>query len=745
MAIRVTALTDRRILYANAAFLKLVRQTEAESMSLDVRACYCDPDIFDELMQRVQLGEIVSNLLLQLRLPGRENDPPIWVLGSYMLIDYEGEQAKLAWIFDVSELHQARLSAEAAARIKASFLANMSHEIRTPMNAVLGFAHLLSTSDLPPDAHALVCKIRSAGRTLMGLLNDTLDLSKIESGKLKLEHVPFRLSEVQENLANIMSANATSKAIDVVIAPLPVGIDAVIGDPLRLEQILINLTANAIKFTEHGHVHVLVEKAGETSSQATLRFSVRDTGVGIPLDQQQDIFSAFSQADISITRRFGGSGLGLAICAQLVMAMSGKIGVTSAPGEGSEFWFIVTLEKATPGAIPAPAPYDPTLQSHDDDIAAVPSGDTVLGDLPGRRSAIGAGRQQSPRNRLAGVRALVVDDSDVNREVAQAVLRREGATVFLAENGQVALDWLLAHVGAIDVVLMEVQMPVLDGLAATRALRHIPSIASLPVIAMTAGAFVEQQNATLAAGMNDFISKPIDIDAAIATIQRATDWPRSFSDVAVPLLRSSSVASDLHAQSEIDIRNPPPGISLSHAAQIWHDAETYRRFLRKFAVDYASCITAVTDVSDSDAVQVLHKMRGAAGSLGLNDIAAAARDLEQAIETNTDRAGCGTRLRVALDTGLASIALYAIPAPASDGPAITNLDAIQAAPVLRRALAAFDTDNPDEVSKLIAELASHVPAAQLTELRNCIENFDFRAGENAIRVLAADNNIMLGI
>ncbi len=843
MGIRVISPADNRVLYTNEAFRKIVGQTDSSLKFLDRRSWYCEPEVFDDIQRHIQRGEIVLNRLAKLRPPGLENDAPIWVLGSYMTIDYEGHEAELAWMFDVSEMHEAKLIAEAATQAKASFLANMSHEIRTPMNAVLGFAYLLSTSDLPAEAHVLIGKIRAAGRTLMGLLNDTLDLSKIESGRFELEHVPFRLSDVHDNLANIMSANAASKSIEVIISPSPVGIDNLIGDSLRLEQVLINLTGNAIKFTDSGYVQVLVDVIEDIDNRVTLRFSVRDSGIGIPPERQQDIFSVFSQADTSITRRFGGTGLGLAICAQVVKAMGGEIGVTSTLGQGSEFWFTAKMDRAEASATPAPAPLDLTILIADDnDIArealrltvqkigwqaiVVDSGraaieraaamplpehnvilldwkmpeidglaaarairaaapgdagpivimvtghsrhallaepsidivdavmekpvtssrlyDTVVAVLHQRRGGAGVGPQrQLARRRLAGMRALVVDDSDVNREVARGVLRQEGATVSVAENGQMALDWLLTHVNAVDIVLMDVQMPVLDGLAATRALRKIPLLAGLPIVAMTAGAFVEQQDAAFAAGMDDYISKPIDIEAAIAIIRRVTHWPETPSDAAGSVDQADTAAADAPAGLGIDSRNPPPGLSLSHAADIWRDAETYRRFLRKFAVDYVSGVTAVTAMSDSEALQLLHKMRGGAGNLGLRDIAAAARDLEQAIEANDDRADYIQRLRAALETGLASIALYAGHAEASDKPASAELDAIRATPLLRRALAAFDTDNPDEVMGLIVEMEACVPAAALKLLRLCIDNFDFRGGEEAIRTLAADNNIDL--
>ena len=298
---------------------------------------------------------------------------------------------------------QARtVEAEAASRAKADFLANMSHEIRTPMNGILGLAYLLDQRPLDADAADLVRKIRNAGRSLQAIINDILDFSKIEAGRLEIERVPFNLSDVLDNLASIMAASAGDKDVELTIAPPPPAIGQLVGDALRLEQVLINLTGNAIKFTEHGTVGIGLTLLEHDGQRAVLRFAVTDTGIGIAEDKLQHIFSAFSEADTSTTRRFGGSGLGLTICRYLVEHMGGEIGVTSAPGRGSEFWFTIPFECVAAGQV-EPA-------------------------------------------ELSNLDVLVVDDSDISRDNIALMARSLGWRASQAVSGQLALDLSLIHI-----------------------------------------------------------------------------------------------------------------------------------------------------------------------------------------------------------------------------------------------------------------------------------------------------------
>jgi PAS domain S-box-containing protein len=393
-----------------------------------------------------------------------------------------------------AELIAAREAAEAAALAKSQFLANMSHEIRTPLNAIVGLGHLLLRSELPTRQRTYVNQIQSSARILLGTVEHVLDFSKIEAGKLELEAVPFQLDDVIEDVVGMLSAQAQSKGVALVTA-LPAEVPrALLGDPLRLGQVLTNLAGNALKFTRTGQVTLAVERVelGQLDGAgALLKFSVRDTGIGIAPEQLARIFEPFTQGDGSTTRQFGGTGLGLSISRQIVDLMGGRIEATSTPGAGSVFSFAVRLPLRTANAAP--------VTSADGVPAGVPSGVPSI---------------------LRGARVLVAEDNAINQEVARELLEGVGVVVFIADNGQDAVDAVLASNGAIEAVLMDLQMPRLDGVAATRALRAHAALAHLPIIAMTAHALVAERERCLAAGMNDYVSKPFEPSELFALLAR---------------------------------------------------------------------------------------------------------------------------------------------------------------------------------------------------------------------------------
>ena len=339
------------------------------------------------------------------------------------------------------ELEQAREAAESANRAKSEFLALMSHEIRTPMNAVLGLTQILHREPLTADQREMVERIQEAGQSLLGILNDILDLSKIEAGQLHLEPRPFHLDALLARLVSLMGYAARAKGLALRVEGLAAPLGPVVGDALRLEQVLTNLMGNAVKFTERGEVALSVQRVDAKSPAVHLRFEVRDTGIGIPPEVRSRLFQPFSQADEGIARRFGGTGLGLAICRRLVAAMDGEIGVESAPGQGSTFWFEVSL---------------------------APTADAAVADESPPRLTDPPPRPTGPR--LAGARLLVVDDSAMNRDLLERVLTREGATTCLATDGQQAVETLRERGRDFAAVLMDLRMPVTDGLTATRLL-----------------------------------------------------------------------------------------------------------------------------------------------------------------------------------------------------------------------------------------------------------------------------------
>ncbi len=386
-----------------------------------------------------------------------------------------------------AELRQAasERKAEAASRAKSEFVANMSHEIRTPMNGILGLVQLLGNTAVSSLQRKYLDLIHNSGNALLAILNDILDFSKIEAGRMELAPEPFHIKDVLNAIAAVMTLEAGAKDLELAIGIEPDVPQLLQGDAMRLQQILTNLVSNAVKFTERGEVSLLVGLGERAGAVATLRFSVRDSGIGIDPAQQARLFSAFTQADASTTRRFGGTGLGLAICRRLAELMGGRIEVRSELGGGSEFTLEVPLTVLPDDAAGA--------------AAAAPDG--------------------AAARSLEGVRLLLVEDNALNQLVACSMLEFAGARVATVGNGQEAVELLREGAGRFDAVLMDVQMPVMDGIEATRIIRAELK-AALPILAMTAGVMETERERCLQAGMDDFIAKPIDVEQMLEQIRR---------------------------------------------------------------------------------------------------------------------------------------------------------------------------------------------------------------------------------
>ncbi|RAO77282.1 response regulator [Dyella jiangningensis] len=727
--------TGGRIRFTNPKYV----ETFGMETGGDVMRLYVDPAERERLGERLAAGEPISGIEIQMYDRDRR---PRDIVASYLPITWDGESGMLGWFIDITErkaaqdaVVRAKEVAEEATRAKSDFLANMSHEIRTPMNAIIGMSHLALQTDLNAKQRNYVEKVHRSAESLLGIINDILDFSKIEAGQLHMEQVPFRLDDVMDHVASIVGLKAEEKGLELLFQTAPDLPTALIGDPLRLGQVLLNLGNNAAKFTEHGAIVIGAEPVASDGDEVELHFWVRDSGIGMTEEQRSRIFQSFVQGDSSITRRYGGTGLGLAISRTLVKRMHGDIWVESEPGKGSTFHFkarlgvqpgapsqavlladtfqgvrvlvvddnevarevlsgmvrgmgleadiacdgeealrlfdwaqrhrrpyqLVLMDWKMPGMDgietvsrlhargeggPVTAVVMVTAYSRDEALSEAQLRQVKLGQVLTKpvtasslmdafAQALGRSiqvvrhtdrqrhRHDDAKARLAGCRILLVEDNALNRELALELLQSAGIDVVVACNGREAVETLAAE-PRFHGVLMDCQMPVMDGYTAAHDIRERLGMKRLPIIAMTADAMAGDREKALASGMNDHIPKPLDVDGMFATMAR---WikPRLVTD-------DGPVVADRGSPEGFPAL---PGIDTQAGLRMCGDIPSlYRRMLRMFRSNYAEFDRLFREAEHDDdpgaACRLAHSLRGSAGNIAARDVATAAGELEQA-------------------------------------------------------------------------------------------------------------------